>query len=661
MRRYPRAMLTWLALIVPALLLARFSALADGFEFGPHPRLATPRGDETSVTQARKYMAEGLEVPEEAGQWTFYYSCPEHATALVKREEGHTCPTCGKVYDDERTRLAYITSLHYRLDKAAWALAQAWRVAGEEEFARAAWQILSRYAELTPDWQRHDRWGRFGMMAVIGGKRYAQSLDDAIGIIDLARAYDLIYDWKGIEDDARERVERRLFRETIDSIYSMYRLYSSKDNHMSWRNAAAAIVGVVIGEEGYIERALNGGKGFRWQMVNSVTTEGLWYEGTLSYHFYALGAINDTLEAAQAAGAGVEAELAQREKMYLAPPRLAYPDGRMPAINDSDPMSFKGYKRQYQKVAEFSQDKLIRAIAAGDPLPQLPSEVLEDAGLAYMRQWGERPLMAILDFGQHGGAHGHPDKMNLLLFARGRELFPDIGRLTYRIPEHRSWAKQSVAHNTVVLGHRSQTADTGSVIAFGVGERGDYVVGESRGAYSGAILRRALVVLPGEIVVDIFRVEQSGRPRVADWVLHGTVPYTIEGVGKTNLVKRPPASGDGYQHIDFISETRPNANLKLVWRINERERFATWLLHDGQSRETLYQGTGIGYSLSQRLPLVIRSRRGAKVEIFAAVHAPDEGDAAAWSLKLRDGACIVEGNGKKIVWEGGGEGKVLKF
>lgn len=646
--------------LIAIFVLAIAAAAKADFVFYSHPRLATPPGDDRVVARVLKYIDEGLEVPEESGQWIFYYSCPEHNTSLVKSESGHSCPVCGRVYDDERTRLAYVTSQHYRLDKACLAMARAWNLTGDDKFAFEVWRVLRRYAELVPGWRRHDRWGRFGMLAVIGGKRYAQGLDDAIGIISLARAYDLIHDWEGITSDDRLKVEKGLFRTTINSIYSMYMLYEGENNHMTWRNAAAAIVGVVIGEPAYIKLALDGSKGFRWQMLNSVTAEGLWCEGALSYHFYALSAINNTLEAAKAVGADMTTELEQRERMLLAPPLLAYPNGYMPTINDSDPVAFKGYRRRYQEASGNSSNPIIQALAAGDPPPQRPSEVLEDAGLVYIRQWGQNPFMAILDFGRHGGAHGHPDKLNLLLYARGRELFPDIGRLSYRVPEHLSWAKQTVAHNTVVLGHRSQKADNGRVIAFKADPDYDYVVAESRGAYRGAIMRRALIMLPDEALVDIFRVEQSGRPVTTDWILHGTVPYSVEGTSQVSAVKRPPASRDGYQHIDFTNKTQPVNNLKLIWQIDQRQQFATWLLHDNGGNETIYQGTGIGYSLAQRHPLIIRSRIGARLTTFAAVHAPNRAAADAWRISQRNGRYIINGPDHEIAWDGAGTVEVVQ-
>ena len=57
---------------------------------------------------------------------------------------------------------------------------------------------------------------------------------------------------------------------------------------------------------------------------------------------------------------------------------------------------------------------------------------LSDGGLVVLRQGiGAEAVAAFLDYGQHGGGHGHFDKMNFTLFAYGREWLLDPGRLTY--------------------------------------------------------------------------------------------------------------------------------------------------------------------------------------------------------------------------------------
>ena len=56
-----------------------------------------------------------------------------------------------------------------------------------------------------------------------------------------------------------------------------------------------------------------------------------------------------------------------------------------------------------------------------------------------------------LKYGPHGGGHGHPDKNNFVLYARGKVLFPDPGTRPYGSPLHNGWDKITLAHNTLVV------------------------------------------------------------------------------------------------------------------------------------------------------------------------------------------------------------------
>lgn len=609
-------------LLVPHALAS--DSATEAWRFGNHPRLsqralmqdAAIPGSAANVAllaRADRILAEPLKVPEQGGQWIFYYACPEHDCALQLRGTQHVCPTCGKAYDDERTLLAYETRRHDVLNGAVLTLAQAWHCSGRDDDAREVWRVLQRYAELHPTWKRHDRWGRKGMLAVIGGKRYSQSLDDAYGIIKLAQAYDLIYDWSGITPQARERVETDFFAATVASIYQMYLVYDGRNNHMTWFNAAAATVGTVLGRTDMLERALNGPKGLRVQFVESVTAEGLWYEGATAYHFYALQAILQTVDAVQGGGVDLTGNPVLK-KLFRTPLELAYPNGQLPAINDSDRSSIAGHRRIYAFAAQTWPDADLKAFAESGTLPTYPSRLYEDAGLVYLRRGsGIRAVTAILDFGQHGGHHGHPDKLNLMLYAQGQELFLDPGRLTYRCPEHTSWTRQSVAHNTVVIDRSSQRAKAGMMLQFVPGPMFDIAVARADEVYRGVSLERALVLFD-HVLIDLFRVS-SQQTHTLDWLLHGNASLTVNGVGEPY---RPPLGNEsGYQHLTNLMRHDSAALLIANWTFPKGVFVRTQVV--GYEGDSTFTGSGIGYALTDRVPFLL-IRRQAAHSVFAAVH-----------------------------------------
>ncbi len=147
------------------------------------------------IKQADAVLNEPLKIPEKEGNWIFYYFCPkDNAMLKAETETRHICPVCGSVYTDERTIAAYRTHINYKIDRDCVVLAKAYAFTGEEKYVERVKRVLLTLAKIYPSFERHDRWGRKGILAVVGGRRYAQNLDEAVSAIDLASAYDLVAD-----------------------------------------------------------------------------------------------------------------------------------------------------------------------------------------------------------------------------------------------------------------------------------------------------------------------------------------------------------------------------------------------------------------------------------------------------------------------------------
>jgi hypothetical protein len=58
----------------------------------------------------------------------------------------------------------------------------------------------------------------------------------------------------------------------------------------------------------------------------------------------------------------------------------------------------------------------------------------------------------ILDYGPHGAWHGHPDKLSFEVYRRGEAIIVDSGSEGYYDPQHWTWNRRSVAHNTITRG-----------------------------------------------------------------------------------------------------------------------------------------------------------------------------------------------------------------
>ncbi|MFA6292333.1 MAG: hypothetical protein WC637_11155, partial [Victivallales bacterium] len=143
------------------------------------------------IEKAEKVLGGKLFVPKTGGQWIFYYACPKDGSRL-EAESGdvHVCLKCKAKYSDERTRAAYVTQQSGKLEEQMNTLALAYAASGENKYAIPVREAFLELAKVYPTLGRHDRWGRTGWLAVVGGRRYCQHLDEAVSAIKLAKIYD---------------------------------------------------------------------------------------------------------------------------------------------------------------------------------------------------------------------------------------------------------------------------------------------------------------------------------------------------------------------------------------------------------------------------------------------------------------------------------------
>lgn len=599
-------------------------------KFGPHPRLLyTPadvaawRADpkrqgqiKSIAASADRLLKKPLYVPDKGGQWIFYYSCPKDNCALQPLSlTEHVCPRCKKKFTDARTVAAYRTVLQNTLNSECNRLALAYALTGDDKYAAPVRTALLTLADYFPHYERHDRWGRKGIMAVVGGRRYCQNLSEAVGAISLAKAYDLIYNSKVLSAADRKKIEDDFLGATVREILRLASFAGGRNNHQTWFNASFTVVGVAIGDEFLVKSGVYGNHGLMWQLGASITKDGLWYEGTIAYHFYALQAIKETVEAARRVGWDIKDP--RLEKMFLAPLQLAYPNGQFPAINDGDYATLRGYQGFYRWAYEYFGNPVFlpySGLKTDRVAPQPESTVLADAGLVTLRRGaGDAALCALVDYGIHGDHHGHPDKLNLMLYGLGRELLLDPGRLSYRVPEYETWARTTVAHNTVVINGRGQFPTTGSLGHFAATH--DCVAALTVGgrAYPGWDLRR-FVLLTDRLLVDVFAVS-GPKPAQLDWFLH------VRGQMKTDLPLKdrpqPLGTQSGYQHLTRLRQASGADRIVIDMDQGKDKLLRIHLLGDAAS--TLVTGNGIGYGLKDFVPFILR-RRTAQSTLFVTVY-----------------------------------------
>ena len=515
--------------------------------------------DDWPAEYETEYALSSWSLPPEGGQWTLWYVCPTHGVRLRYEGSGrHVCPVDGEVHTGWPYDQVVYSWMHSDLAAFARDLGLAWRLTGNPLYAAGAADILRAYAVRYASYDLHNIDGN---PAGSAARVMAQTLDEAIWLVPLAWAYDLVADSPALDDAARAAIEHDLLRAAVATIR---RNPSGISNWQSWHNAGIAAVGFALDDPTLVAAALRDpANGFELQLAESVSADGFWYEGSWGYHFFALDALLYTAEMAQRAGYDAYGDPALRG-MLEAPVRFAMPDGSLPAFNDSGTSNVRSQRRPYEaawnrygdplfaaplSTTGRSRDALLWGAATVADSGDLAfgSLLFPDAGYAVLRTGaGDDANYLALDYGPHGGWHGHFDKLGFVLYARGTQLAIDPGTQSYAAPTHATWDKVTVAHNTVVVDGTTQAEATGTLHRFAALPDLAAAAADAGDAYATATLERSLLLCP-EYVLDRFRVAaRDGAAHDIDWIVH------VVGEPSTDLPLAPysglPADA-GYQHL----------------------------------------------------------------------------------------------------------------
>ena len=284
--------------------------------------------------------------------------------------------------------------------------------------------------------------------------------------------------------------------------------------------------------------------------------DGFQYELTTCYQGVVTDNYSVVLDICRAMEAPLpETFLGVLEKTYRLFPLLAQPDLRLPDIND-------GARTEIPKICEraclfFPNEPLYRYFASkrasGEPMLSKDT-VLPFSGMAVLRDnWEADAQWLFFDSAPFGRGHQHEDKLNLLLFAYGRDLLRDTGYI-YVSPEIRQFALSSYAHNTVLVDGLGQNRRSTyhwenddikkrSDLAVTLGEEEDVLQGtydEGYGPDRLAVTHRRTVVKIKHrplglktfylVIDDMISQDGAIHHYTANWQLEN-VPVTLENVG----------------------------------------------------------------------------------------------------------------------------------
>ncbi|WP_246288457.1 alginate lyase family protein [Winogradskyella costae] len=563
-----------------------------------------------------------------------------------------------------------------------------YQILDDDKYAKYVKDMLMQYEEIYKTLPVHPKTRSYAR-----GKLFWQCLNDSNWLVYVSQAYDCIYNYLTAAE--RSKLETNLFRPFADFIsIENPQFYNRVHNHSTWGNAAVGMIGLVMDDDELIQRALYGipgadldrnakdddggyinkdGKaGFLANIEEPFSPDGYYNEGPY-YQRYAMYPF-----------------LIFAEGLHNVKPDLSifnYKDGvLLKSINallnlsDADGDFFP--LNDGQKGMSYYTSALVTAVDIsyhfGVQNPELLSiakeqdrVLLDDSGLAValgikngiQKPFNKRSInlsdgpngtqggVSILrtenlelafKYAAQGSSHGHYDKLSFSLYENGEEIIQDYGLARFvnieqkgggnYLKENKTWAKQTIAHNTVTqneTSHFTGKYDIGSLHHsdlhyFSSENKNVQVVSAIEdNAYPGTSMLRTMAIIKDAdfekpYMLDIMKIisNKANQYDFPYYFLGQVIQTNFEY--KTPKTLKPLGTENGYQHlfVEGIAKAN-NENSKLSWLNNNK--FYTLTSVTRIEDELLFTRIGANdpeFNL-RREPAILLRRKNSKNTTFA--------------------------------------------
>jgi hypothetical protein len=582
------------------------------------------------------------------------------------------------------------------LEQTARDLGRLFAATGDDRFARPAAIILQRFAEVVPGYAyifdfpyRQKQFSPYTHNR-LPVPAYRTSLWTRWAYNDipqpLLEAYETLQDWEGWEPlggaEARRTIEEDLFTLIIDFVMGFEDPLTNMSPRI-WQDAIYA--GRIMKRPEWVHESI---ARFERMLNTQFMHDGHWYETSPSYHAMTIAGMRRVMQAAQGysdpdgyqhpdtgrrfENLDLRRDVPQYGLAIRALEETRLPTGRLLPVNDT--WAVHGRTAREQRSPREASESLF--------MPGLGVAILGTGEK-------DRQLFSWLNF-TSGTAHKQRDTLSLGLFARDRELLPDIGYTHTRY--RRSWASSMMAHNTVVVNGRESRFDadhSGNRLVAFASDRGGFhlAAAESIAAYSEETERyRRTLILLGEnsedgYLLDIFEVSGGHQH---DYILHGSADEdstaTLAGATLTPFdgsLANPEAQFaepvgehdelgvDGaFFFIRDLQRAPMEGALQLDLRLVDAPEVGTRTLFAALDNTELYLGQSPSLRRAAEsdarindahMPSLVLRRKGEALStVFVAAHEPVHGAAKLKELSIHRGedrlwVSIAHESGKDLV------------
>ncbi|NCU03095.1 MAG: alginate lyase family protein [Chitinophagaceae bacterium] len=375
-----------------------------------------------------------------------------------------------------------------------------YNLTGDIKYAKLVKDMFLKYAVLNPGLKKHPQ-----ATSSSPGRIFWQALNDANWLVYTGMAYDLIYN--SLTAAERKKIEEGAFKPEVDFLTKdLQTWFDLIHNHGVWACAGVGIVGIATNNKDYVDMALYGtnkqGKsGFIAQLDGLFAPDGYYTEGPyytryaiLPYYLFANAlhrakpelkifehrdrilqkALLAGLQQTNLNGAFFPFNDASKEKDYTSNEVVAAINIAWDVYGKDNGLLLVA-KKQGRVTLHKGGAGMAMALTKPGQTPQYyPYRSVEytdgvkgtEGGVSLLRNGKENNLSTLIyKYTSHGLSHGHFDKLNISYYDQGNEIITDYGSVRFigveqkyggrYLPENKTFASQTIAHNTVVVDERS--------------------------------------------------------------------------------------------------------------------------------------------------------------------------------------------------------------
>ncbi len=630
---------------------------------------------------ADEMLEKGVFVPEMSG-FVFYDCCKRDNSTLVfdpYTPYSTYCPVCGMRYFDEPHKRAWVVRYHHWLSQTSVLLGICYQIEKDEKYAALLHKILMDYSKVYQSFPNNDN--------ELGPTRMAQSTYmESVFILYFAGGYDLVIESPLFTEEDKKEIETKFFSVSVEAILDYD---EGRNNRQAFNNAGLIAVATLLNDQKLIDYALYGPNGFVSHMKNSVLSDGFWYEGD-NYHFATVPSLVNIAEICLRNNLNLYEQSFDGhsiEDLFTAPLLSLQPDLTFPSRKDSRyknditqrwyaglyELAYKRYKNPLfsavlQKAYSQPPENKQYASAAGimdifapveasrsmmdwrgflnmepeliqNDKAQNQSVLLDGTGFGVLQR--SDGTYVGLDYGDYGGGHGHPDRLNLNYFYKGKRWLTDFGTGSYYF-DHLFWYRSTIGHNVIGVDGKTQLERDGVCTHFYASESLSLMRGEIEGIAYGVDMSRTVFLVDG-LLID-FYTATSEENHQYHYALHSF--GELEGPFTASPAK---LSGDKYEFLHEVQSLSPTSdNFAICFNDNGEKLY----VYTPTDQTNFYSAKAYGPpdKIPQRFPILILEEQAKSCAFVTVLEAREKGEEARVSAVSVQASLITVSykNGTKL-------------